>query len=150
MPPADTQRYCLSADASVPLKGAAMDGKTVVVVDDDLLLSRTIDLCLRGKGHRVRLFDTGVDAVKYFSGNKADSILLDIRLPDCDGWFIARLLKKLDWAERVPLIMMSVLEADRRNLAELRPFAYIQKPFDLGQLMQTVQMSLDEGPASRS
>ncbi|MDO8491932.1 MAG: response regulator [Dehalococcoidia bacterium] len=122
-----------------------MKKKTVAVVDDDLVLSKTLGLCLRRRGHEVRLFDTGVDAVKYFFEDKADSIVLDIRLPDCDGWFIARLLKKLEWAEKVPLIVLSVLEADRRKLAEVRPFAHIQKPFDMGQLMQTVEASLGSG-----
>lgn len=126
---------------------SAVEKRTVVVVDDDLLLSNTIGICLRSRGYEVSIFNRGVDAVKYFFENKADSIILDIRLPDYDGWFIARLLKKLDWAQKVPLIVMSVLEADRLRLAEVRPYAYVQKPFDMGHLLKKVEGSL-EGSAA--
>jgi len=117
--------------------------KKVVIVDDDTLLSKTIDICLSKRGHDVRVFYSGVDAVRYLFEEKPDSIVLDIRLPDCDGWFIARLLEKLEWSERVPIIVTSVLEPDRREVAEVKPYAYIQKPFDMGQLMQTVERSLN-------
>ena len=120
-----------------------MGRKKVVIVDDDTLLSKTIDICLSKRGHDVRVFYSGVDAVRYLFEEKPDSIVLDIRLPDCDGWFIARLLEKLEWSERVPIIVTSVLEPDRREVAEVKPYAYIQKPFDMGQLMQTVERSLN-------
>ena len=121
-----------------------MGGKRIVVVDDDSLLSKTIDICLSKRGHDVRVLDSGVDAVKYLFEEPADSIVLDIRLPDCDGWFIARLMDKLGLSERVPLIVISVLDPDRREVAEFKPYAYIQKPFDMGQLVQTVEKSLSE------
>ena len=119
-----------------------MGRKKVVIVDDDTLLSKTIDICLSKRGHDVKVFYSGVDAVRYLFEEKPDSIVLDIRLPDCDGWFIARLLEKLEWSERVPIIVTSVLEPDRRKIAEVKPYAYIQKPFDMGQLVQTVERSL--------
>ena len=116
--------------------------KKIVIVDDDFLLSKTIDMCLSKRGHDVKVLYNGADAVKYLFEERPDSIVLDIRLPDCDGWFIAKLLDKLEWAERVPLIVISVLEPDRAKVAEARPYAYIQKPFDIGQLVQTVERSL--------
>lgn len=121
-----------------------MGRKKVVIVDDDTLLSKTIDICLSKRGHDVRVFYSGVDAVRYLFEEKPDSIVLDIRLPDCDGWFIARLLEKLEWMEKVPVIVISVLEPDRGAVAEVKPYACIQKPFDMGQLVQTVERSLSE------
>ena len=78
---------------------------------------------------------------------KPDSIVMDIKLPDCDGWFIARLLGKLEWAKNVPLIVTSVLDPEGGKVAEVKPYAYIQKPFDMGLLLQTVERSLSEGRA---
>ncbi|MGB2799572.1 MAG: response regulator [Dehalococcoidia bacterium] len=121
-----------------------MAAKKVLIVDDDSLLSKTIDMCLSKRGHDVKVFYSGVDAVKYLFEEKPDSIVLDIRLPDCDGWFIAKFLEKLEWFEKVPFIVISVLEPDRRQIAELKPYAYIQKPFDMGQLLQTVENSLSK------
>ena len=119
-----------------------MGTKKILIVDDDLLLSKTIDMYLSKKGHDVKVFYSGADAVKYLIEERPDSILLDIRLPDCDGWFITKFLDKFEWVKTVPLIVMSVLEPDRRKVAEAKPYAYIQKPFDMGQLIQTVEGSL--------
>ena len=121
-------------------------GKKIVVVDDDSLLSKTIDICLSKRGHDVKIFYSGVDTVKYLFEEKPDSVVLDIRLPDCDGWFIARLLEKLEGLEKVPVIVISVVDPDRREVAEIKPYAYIRKPFDMGQLVQTVEKSLSEEP----
>ena len=126
----------------MPGDNSAVARKKIVIVDDDALLSKTIDMCLSKKGHDVKVVYTGVDAVKHLFDEKPDSILLDIKLPDCDGWFIAKLLDKLESTKKVPLIVISVLEPDRGRIAETKPYAYIQKPFDMGQLMQVVEGSL--------
>jgi DNA-binding response OmpR family regulator len=119
-----------------------MGRKRILIVDDDSLLAKTIDMCLSKKGYDVKVFYKGADAVKYLFEEKPDLILLDIRLPDCDGWFLAKLLEKLELAERVPLVVISVLEPDRGKVAEAKPYAYIQKPFDMAQLMQVVERGL--------
>jgi len=119
-----------------------MGRKRILIVDDDSLLAKTIDMCLRKKGYDVKVFYEGADAVKYLFEEKPDLVLLDIRLPDCDGWFLAKLLEKLELAERVPLVVISVLEPDRGKVAEAKPYAYIQKPFDMAQLMQVVERGL--------
>ena len=119
-------------------------GKKIVVVDDDSLLSKTIDICLSKRGHDVKVCYSGLDAVKYLFEEKPEAVVLDIRLPDCDGWFIARLLDKLEGLEKVPVIVISVVDLDRREVAEIKPYACIQKPFDMGQLVQTVERSLGE------
>ena len=125
-----------------------MGKKKILVVDDDSLVAQTIDLCLRKRGYEVKSLYNGVDAVKYLFEEKPDSIILDIRLPDCDGWFIAKLLDKLDWGKEVPLIVISVLEPDQKRIAEASPHAYIHKPFDMEQLMQTVDTSVSSGSSS--
>ena len=127
------------------LKGdSAIGRKKILIVDDNSLLSKTIDIWLSKKGHDVKMFYTGADAVKYLFEEKPDSIVLDIELPDCDGWFIARVLERLEWGKDVPLIVMSVLDPDGAKIAELKPYAYIQKPFDMVHLVQTVERSLSE------
>ena len=119
-----------------------MSRKKILIVDDNHLLSKTLDICLSKKGHDVKVSYNGADAVSQLLREIPDSIVLDVRLPDCDGWFIATLLGKFGWAKTVPLIMMSVLEPDTRKIAEIKPYAYVQKPFDMGQLIQTIEGSL--------
>lgn len=121
-----------------------MSGKRILVVDDDSLLAKTIDVCLTKRGHDVKVFHSGANAVKYLFEEKPDLMLVDIRLPDCDGWFLAEILKKLELSGKVPMIVMSVLDPDRGKVADAKPYAYIQKPFDMAQLMQAVEKSLDK------
>lgn len=121
-----------------------MQRKKILIVDDNPLLSKALDICLSNKGHDVKVSYNGVDAVSQLIREIPDSIVLDVRLPDCEGWFIATLLGKFGWAKTVPLIMMSVLEPDTRKIAEIKPYAYVQKPFDMGKLIQTIERSLNQ------
>ncbi len=121
-----------------------MRKKKIMIVDDDILLAHTMDMCLSKRGHEVKAVYTGVDAVKSLFKEKPDLMVLDIGLPDCNGWFLAKLLGKLDWAEKIPIILMSILDPEREKIAEAKPYAYIQKPFDMGQLIGMVEKSLSE------
>ncbi|MFC1943624.1 response regulator [Chloroflexota bacterium] len=119
-----------------------MESKKIVVVDGDALLCKTIHMSLSKRGYDVKVCCSGADAVMCLFEEKPDLLVLDLRLPDCDGWFLAKLLEGRKWAEKIPLIIISALEPDRRKVAEVKPFAYIQKPFDMGQLVQMVESSL--------
>ena len=113
--------------------------KKILVVDDDLLLTRTIDMCLTRRGHKVQVFHNGIDAVEYLIEQTPHSLVLDIGLPDCDGWFIARLLERLEGKRNTQLIVISGSERDPKRITELKPYAYIHKPFDMRQLIQAVE-----------
>ena len=121
-----------------------MGGKKILVVDDDSLLARTIDVCLSKRGHRVDISLNGASAVKQLFEEKPDLIVADIRLPDCDGWFIAQLLEKMELSQKIPLIIISVLDPDRSKVAATKPEAYIQKPFDMGELISAIERSLNQ------
>ena len=116
--------------------------KRILVVDDDLLLARTMDMCLTRRGHEVQVFHNGIDAVEYLMEQTPHSLVLDIGLPDCDGWFIARLLERLEGKRSVQLIVISGLERDPKRIAEVKPYAYLHKPFDMRQLIQAVEESV--------
>lgn len=121
---------------------ARMTRKKILVVSGELLLAKAIDICLTNRGYDVKALCSGADAIKYLIQGKPNSIVLDMRLPDCDGWFVARLLGKLEWQEKVPLILMSVQEPDRRKAAGIKHYAFIEKPFDIGQIVEAVEKSL--------
>ena len=113
-----------------------------MVVDDDILLLKVINACLTKRGHKVYTFNKGIDAVKFLFEEKPDSVILDVKLPDCDGWFIARILHEVCTKENIQLIMISVLDEDHAKISEIKPYAYIQKPFDIGKLLDAVEKSL--------
>jgi DNA-binding response OmpR family regulator len=123
-------------------KGTGMGGKKILIVDDDHLLTRTIDLGLRNRGYEVKVIYSAAAAVKSLIHEKPDLIVLDIRLPDCDGWFIPELLRELEMAQGVAVIVMSVLDPDREMIKLNKPYAFIQKPFDMGEFLHLVERSL--------
>jgi DNA-binding response OmpR family regulator len=120
----------------------AMGGIKVVMVDDDVLLARTVDIYLTKKGYSVRVFNKGVDAVKYIFEEFPDVILLNSKLPDCNGCFIARLLGKMDNSNKLLIIFLSVLETDRNKINMTRNSVFLQKPFDTGKLLDVIERNL--------
>lgn len=120
-----------------------MGGKKVVIVDDDLLLNRTIEILLKKKGYDVYIFNRGVDAVKYFFQELPDVILLNSKLPDCSGLFIAKLLEKMDNSNRISIIFLSVLETDCGKIGNVRNVVFLQKPFDMGKLVDLIEGKAD-------
>jgi DNA-binding response OmpR family regulator len=119
-----------------------MRKKKIVIVDDDILLLKTMNIYLNKKGYDVTVFCNGTEAIMCSLEEKPDLLVLDIRLPDCDGWSLAKILEKHEWAKNVPLIIISACDPDRAKISEVKPYAYIQKPFEMEQLVQTVERSL--------
>jgi len=119
--------------------------KKIVIVDDNAILSEAISMCLRWRGHSVQVCRSSADAYLYISVEQPDLLILDPGPPDSDGWQLVNFLAECELAEIVPIIVVSIQDPDRRNLTKVRPFAYIQKPFDMRQLIQTVEEGLGEG-----
>ena len=119
-----------------------MGGINVVIVDDDLLLTRTIGILLKQRGYAVTVFNKGVDAVQYFFEELPDVILLNSKLPDCDGCFIARLLEKMDDFNKLLIIFLSVMETDRNKIEGKQNIVFLQKPFDTGKLIELIERKL--------
>lgn len=119
-----------------------MGGIKVVMVDDDVFLTRTIDIVLEKRGYTVRVFNKGVDAVKSFFEELPDVVLLNSKLPDCDGWFITRLLEKMDNSNKLLIIFLSVMETDRNKIDGKTNLVFLQKPFDTGKLIEVIEGKL--------
>jgi DNA-binding response OmpR family regulator len=119
--------------------------KKIVIVDDNALLSEAISMCLRWRGHSVQVCRGSADAYLQILAEQPDLLILDPGPPNSDGWQLVNFLAECEFTEIVPIIVVSIQDPDRRNLTKVRPFAYIQKPFDMGQLIQTVEKGLDKG-----
>ena len=114
----------------------------MVIVDDDVLLTRTIDILLKQRGYEVAVFNKGVDAVQHFFKELPDVILLNSKLPDCSGCFIAGLLEKKDNFNKVLIIFLSVMESDRSKIEGKTNIVFLQKPFDTGKLIELIERKL--------
>ncbi len=124
--------------------------KSVVVIDSDRLIAKAISLYLEQKGYRVEIFHNPADACDHLCENAPDAIIVDLNRLDGDSRFIVCLTDRNRLTGYIPVIVMSVLEADRNTMDQIKPFAFIQKPFDMGHLLKTIESGLDHVKALAS
>ena len=112
---------------------------SVLVVDDDRAISKLIKQNLEDKGTQVVEVATGLDCIRALHEARVDLILLDIRLPDFNGWGILSLLRLTEPLRHIPVIMVSVEPPTKDLIEKLKPDDYIQKPFDMRDLLMRVR-----------
>ena len=111
-----------------------------VVCDDAPDLRELVADLLRMKGHEVTVVEDGPSAVRVISLEKPDVALIDIGLPDMDGYEVARQLRKLMTEHRVRLIAMTGYgqAADRANALQAGFDAHIVKPASADKIMRAL------------
>lgn len=117
---------------------------TILIVEDDLDVAEMLEAYFRVQGYNVSVANWGEDAVKLCKENHHDLIILDIRLPDIDGYEVARRLRNYRKTESIPIIFLTEKRArsDRLQGLELGADDYITKPFDIQELRLRVRNSL--------
>lgn len=116
----------------------------VMVVDDTPANLKLLDTLLRRQGHQARLFPRGALALKAAAAQAPDLILLDIMMPEMDGYELCRRLKAIPGVADVPVIFISALtETD----SKVRAFAeggvdYLTKPFQESEVLARVETHL--------
>jgi DNA-binding response OmpR family regulator len=116
----------------------------ILIVEDDLDVAEMLEAYFRVQGYDVSVANWGEDAVKIGEAQQLDLVILDIRLPDIDGYEVARILRKNRRTENVPIIFLTEKRsrADRLQGLELGADDYITKPFDIQELRLRVRNSL--------
>ncbi len=122
--------------------------RSVLVVDDDRATSRLIRRNLEDEGTQVVEAATGLDGIRILREARVDLIVLDIRLPDFSGWAILSLLRLTESLRHIPVIVVSVEPPDTALIEQFRPDDYIQKPFDIRDLLARVRKVIGSGSAS--
>ena len=120
----------------------------VVVVDDDAIILKNANLILAEAGFKVTCLKSGKLLMDYIAVNQADLLLLDIRMPDMDGFETIRVLR--EWEsdnsrEAVPVIFLTAnedSESEARGLS-LGALDFIRKPFSSEALKIRVRNLID-------
>ncbi len=131
----------------LPISAMTLSGKSILVVEDDKLLSWSLEKSLSKWGLVVHSVYTGAEALAVLENSDIEVFLLDYQLPDVDGLRVARQIRK-----SVPRAVIFLVTAFQLNELEVDPGlidAYFNKPVDLQQLQQAISgmQSLSEGPA---
>lgn len=102
--------------------------ETIVLVDDEEEILDLLTVYLKNENYIVKVFTKGVSALEYIEENGADLVILDVMLPDMDGFSICRKLREKYF---FPIIMLTAKneESDVLNGLTLGADDYITKPF---------------------
>jgi DNA-binding response OmpR family regulator len=116
----------------------------ILIVEDDLDLSEMLNAYFRVQGYEVQTAAWGEDAVRITQENLPDLVVLDIRLPDIDGYEVCRRLRTHRRTQDVPIIFLTEKRdrVDKLSGLELGVVDYITKPFDIQELRLRVRNAL--------
>lgn len=115
--------------------------KKILVVDDDIELCNLLKQCLGNEGYEVACQNNGKKVVSYLIENKVDLIILDVMLPEEDGFTV---LRKIREVSHIPVLMLSAKGDEMNKVLGLRTGAddYLTKPFGLSELVARVESLL--------
>ena len=119
-----------------------------MVVDDDPNIGRLIKRNLEGNGTRVIEAACGLDCLETLHREKVDLLILDLNLPDFSGWGILSLLRLTASLRQMPVIVATVEPRDQSLVDRYQPDDYIQKPFDIRDLLLRVRRVIGAGSAA--
>ena len=108
----------------------------VLVVDDDPALRWMVASFLEQEGFTVQTAGNGLSALEHIERERPSLVLLDMHLPEMDGWEFCRLLheRKID----VPIVVMTAAAEARMWAAQIGAAAYVTKPLSLPLLLSRI------------
>jgi DNA-binding response OmpR family regulator len=125
---------------------------SVLLVDDEKMITDPLVRALTRAGYQVMVADNGRDGLALAREKKPDVVVLDVMLPQMDGWDVCRALRQ---DSTVPILMLTALgdEVDRILGLELGADDYLTKPFSTRELIARLKallrrVELDHRPSS--
>ena len=123
-----------------------MGSKTILIVEDDKDLMLAMSVRLIAQGFATLSAQDAASAIQMVAMRKPDLILMDLGLPDSNGFVVMEIVTQLKSAATVPIIVVSARPADVYREAAIMAGAkdYFQKPFDNDELMNAIHRELGE------
>lgn len=118
------------------------NGMSILYVEDNLENRILILRILNAEGYSVQFAENATEALSAVDKNHYDLILMDINLPDIDGYTLTAKLREKPRLTGVPIIALTanVMRGDREKSLEAGCDGYIQKPVDVDNLPKQVEM----------
>jgi DNA-binding response OmpR family regulator len=119
-------------------------GKRLLVIDDEVDIGETVKIRLEVNGYSVNLAYDGLDGIAKAVKTMPDLILLDILMPQVDGFEVCRRLRKIPETQNIPIIMLTAIKSPEslQKAKEAGAQDYLVKPFENGELVEIVRFYL--------
>ena len=114
---------------------------TILVIDDEPAILRTLRAGLTARGYDVLLAQSGREGLNVLTTRQPDAVVLDLGLGDMDGVDLCRTVR--EWSD-VPIIILSAEDSEHRKVVALDEGAddYVTKPFSMPELLARVRVAL--------
>ncbi len=117
-----------------------VEKKRVLVIDDDLPLRGMLAAALRQHGFQVLLAGDGAEGQRALTIHNPDVVLLDLAMPDVNGWDFLQRLQETGHIGRIPIIVVSAhLHVDPQAILQMGVKAILPKPFNLPELIDVIE-----------
>ncbi|MFP4007201.1 MAG: diguanylate cyclase domain-containing protein [Spirulinaceae cyanobacterium] len=116
----------------------------ILIIDDSSINIHVLTKILEKNNYRTEIAETGLLALKIVRQNRPDLILLDIMLPDMNGYAVCKMLKADPKIQDIPIIFMSALEEvpDKVKAFEVGAVDYMTKPFEPVEMIARIETHL--------
>jgi len=121
----------------------------VLSIEDEPGMSSLTQLIFERQGHHVISVKSGEFGLEMLRSLQPDVLLLDLMLPDVDGWDIYQQMKEDEELARIPVIIVSARDAKRdakRGRFVIGKDRFIEKPFEVKDLINAVNQALEKEP----
>lgn len=124
------------------LEATEVRGGRVLVVDDDPDVRAAVETALELEGHRVTTVNDGLEAMKRLGQAEFDAVVLDVLMPNLDGFEVCRRLRAS--GNRTPVLILTARDSEEDTIRGLDLGAddYLAKPFGLAELLARVRALL--------
>ncbi len=115
---------------------------TILVVEDQFSLREVLSLFLRRNGYQIRTAGNGKTALNILAAEKINLVLLDLVLPQMDGFEVLEHLRQgmVDNIPYVIVVSSIISQLERKKVLDLGADEYLPKPFHLAPLLERIQM----------
>jgi CheY-like chemotaxis protein len=136
----DSMSEVQSQQGDSPKRLSDVDRKSVLVIDDDLPLRGMLAAALRQAGFQVLLAGDGAEGHRALTIHKPDVIILDLAMPNMNGWDFLQKLKETGYLGALPIIVLSAhLRVEPQAILQMGVAAILPKPFNLPDLINLIE-----------
>ena len=115
-----------------------MDGRPILVVDDDATIREALATLLTMEGYRVEMAANGAEALEVVGQELPALVILDMHMPTVDGWAFAKAARARGFDPPILVVTATATSAERAA-QEIAAAGFMAKPFNISELLEAVE-----------